>query len=311
MRFQPRDGRLLQALHDYDGVLSREQIQTLFWPQAQSMRAVHARLAKLRESGYLAWPTQEQRNTQPGPKSICWLGWRGAMWVAAQAGIQVEGPANDGENQMRKLERRLRQAGFHWLREPRWSQLVHDLAVVDFRLAVEGELAGHATLSLERWVNESVFRADTDTVEFTYQRRDGSVRRGKRGVIPDGYLVVLDQARRRQGDTEHRARLLLELDMATHPTGRFAKEKLLAGAAYIESAPYRARFGVSAGHWLVVTTGEVRMGHLMEKAQEVLGEGARRFFFTTFDRVQPGQVLTAPIWSWAGWEKPGPLLAGD
>jgi hypothetical protein len=309
MRFQPRDGQLLQTIYDYDGVLSREQIRAMFWPGVNSMRAVHARLSKLREGSYMNWPNQEQRNRQPGPKSICWLGWRGAIWVAARAGIYVDEPPNAGENQMRKLERRLREQGIRWLREPRWSQLTHDLAVADFRWAVEREIVATPTLELERWVNESAFRASTDVVEFSYRVRDGALRRRKRGVIPDGYFVVLNKERRRQGDPEYRARLLLELDMATHPTGRFAQEKLLAGAAYINSPVYKARFGFNAGHWLVVTTGEVRMRHLIEKAESVLGDDASRFVFTTLDQLQPGRVLSAPIWWWVGADGPQPLLS--
>ena len=38
---------------------------------------------------------------------------------------------------MRTMARNLRAQGFRWLREPRWMQLAHDLAVVDCRLAIE------------------------------------------------------------------------------------------------------------------------------------------------------------------------------
>jgi len=31
MRFQSRDGEMIQAIHKYDGVLARRQIKNLFW----------------------------------------------------------------------------------------------------------------------------------------------------------------------------------------------------------------------------------------------------------------------------------------
>lgn len=308
MQFQERDGQLLQALHTYGGVLSRRHIQALFWPEARSMRAMNERLAKLYRSRFIDWPSATQRRAQPGPKSICWLGWRGAVWIAAQAGVKLKAPARENENQLRGLEKRLREQGICWVREPAWSQLEHDLAVVDFRLAVEREVQVCPTLTLETWVDERTFRAAPDVVEVTYVGWDGRPRQAKRGVIPDGYLMIVDEARRRRGDPRHRARLLLELDMATHSRGRFAREKLLAGAAYIRSPAYRARLGANAGHWLVVTTGPVRMRHLMEQAAEALGASAKLFLFTTLDHVQDGHVLTAPIWWWVSSVQPQPLI---
>lgn len=308
MRFQTRDGHLLQTIHDYGGVLSREQIQAMFWPAASTSRAVAARLAKLCEYRYIDWPDQEQRNSQPGPKSICWLGWRGVLWVAAQAGIKVKEPANEGENQMRKLDRELRAQGLRWLREPRWSQLEHDLAVVDFRIAVETEMSRLPGLYVEHWVNETEFRADTDVVEYTYQTRSGAVKRGKRGVIPDSYFVLVNRDRLSARNPEHKARFLLELDNTTHALGRFAREKLIAGATYLRSSAYETRFGSQAGHWLIVTTGEVRLRNLLALTVDVMGHDAGLFLFTTINDVRPGAALSAPIWRTLRQEEPQALI---
>ena len=46
MRFQERDGRIIMAIYEYDGVLARRHLQRMFWPHA-TLRAVQKRLAKL------------------------------------------------------------------------------------------------------------------------------------------------------------------------------------------------------------------------------------------------------------------------
>src|SRR5688572_479726 len=76
MRFQPRDGALLQALCSYDGVLARRHLKQLFWAQA-SVRAMEMRLSLLHRQGYVDWPSPEQRRLYAIPEPICWLGWKG------------------------------------------------------------------------------------------------------------------------------------------------------------------------------------------------------------------------------------------
>jgi hypothetical protein len=225
-------------------------------------------------------------------------------------GVQVDPPANQGENQMRKLAKQLRDQGIRWLREPRWMQLAHDLAVVDFRFAVEQAVGEVPGLSLEAWLHESKFRSDGDTVEYRIAGRDGKVRRAKKRVYPDSYFVIVDERRVAQGELA-RARLLLEIDQATHSNPRFGREKVAPGVAYINSPQYRVRFGDNSGRWLVVTTGERRMKNLLHQTHHVAGNGAGIFLFTTFDRLETGNVLTDPIWRLVGREDPLPLLAGE
>ncbi len=110
MRFQERDGELLQAIYEYDGVLARRQLMELFWPN-RSARAMEKRLAKLHQMGYIAWPTLEQRRTRPIPESIVWLDWKGIAWIAGRSGMSIPSPASKNENQMRILEKRLREKG--------------------------------------------------------------------------------------------------------------------------------------------------------------------------------------------------------
>src|SRR5215211_2876763 len=136
MKFQPRDSEMLQEIFENQGFLAKRHLKNLFWKDT-SWRAMEQRLAKLFHAGYLTWPTREQYRTYPIPEAICWLHWQGALYVAGLMGIDVDPLPGDNEYQLRRLEEKLRKKGFHWLREPRWSLLEHDLAIIDFRLAVE------------------------------------------------------------------------------------------------------------------------------------------------------------------------------
>ena len=309
MRFQERDGAILSTIYDCAGVLARRHLKRMFFPHT-TLRALQKRLAKLVNNDYLARPTAHQRETQPIPEPVYWLDWKGIVWVAGQNNAVVSPPANTGENQMRRLAKQLRDRGIRWVREPRWFQLSHDLAVVDFRLAVEQAVGELPALSLEEWKHEGEFRSDGDTVKYQFTGRDGKVRQAKKRVYPDSYFVVVDRHRLAHGLLA-RARLLLELDNSTHANERFGREKVAPGLAYVKSPEYKARFGANSGRWLVVTTGRRRMGNLMRQTQQVAGSGAEIFLFTIFDQLKTGNVLTDPVWWQPGREEPIPLLAGD
>jgi len=306
MRFQERDGAIWQAIYDYGGVLNRRHLKRMFWPET-TLRAMQKRLSMHINNGYLTRPTDQHRRTQPVPEPVYWLDWKGIIWVAAQNNVQVSPPANTGENQMRKLAKQLRNQGIRWMREPRWIQLPHDLAVVNFRLAVEKAVSEVPSLVLDVWKHEGEFRSDWDVVEYKAKSWDGTVKRQKRRVYPDSYLVIVDKQRVAQGQMD-RARFLLELDNSTHPNERFGREKVAPGLAYIKSPQYKARFGDNSGRWLVVTTGGVRMRNLMRQTRQVAAAGARAFLFTTFDQLKSGNVLTWPIWWQVGREERVPLL---
>ena len=306
MRFQERDGAILLAVYECDGVLARRHLKYMFFPDT-TLRALQKRLSKLINNHYLARPTDQQRKTKPIPEPIYWLDWKGIIWVAGQNNVAVSPPANQGENQMRRLAKQLRDRGIRWVREPRWFQLSHDLAVVDFRLAVGRAISEVPSLSLEEWRHEGDFRSDGDTVRYQIMGRDGKVKQGKKRVYPDSYFVIVDQQRAAQGLLA-RARLLLELDNATHANERFGREKVAPGLAYIKSPEYKARFGANSGRWLVVTTGERRMRNLMRQTQQVAGAGATIFLFTTLDQIEAGNILTEPVWWQVGREEPISLL---
>jgi len=306
MRFQARDGEILKVIYRNDGVLGRRHLKSLFWPKA-SDQAMEHRLYLLHRNYYLGWPSAKHRRTKPIPEPVVWLGWKGALWVAGQFGYHVKPPLNGGENQLRKLEIRMRNVGIRWMREPRWIQLAHDLAVVDFRLSTEKSIDEIPALSLGEWVPEGEFRSQTDVIEIMIKGRDGSSRKQKKGVCPDSYFEIINE-KLIQENKPAKARFLLELDNATHPNCRFGLEKILPGVAYIRSSQYKERFGYNAGQWLVVTTGEVRLKNLMQQTKSKARDDSKLFFFTTLDEVINNNVFSSPIWHQVGDSGPKPLI---
>ncbi|MEX1248670.1 MAG: replication-relaxation family protein [Anaerolineales bacterium] len=302
MRFQARDGDILAAVHKYDGLLAKRQIKQLFWPQA-SLQAMERRLSLLYHTAYLNMPDFDQRRIYPISEPIVWLGWRGVLFVASQIGIEIEPPKPVNENQLRRLEKRLREAGLRWQREPRWSQIAHDIAVNDFRLTVEQAANHWPSISLEEWIPEGEFLTNMDTVVIS------SADKQRKGIRPDGFFVLVDHLRQIE-NSPAKARFLLELDNSTHPLNRFGRDKALAGLAYIRSNAYRKRFGFNSGRWLVVCKSQARMINLKKQTEKVLGRQATNFLFTTFDKVLPTTVINMPIW-WRGGSSDQIALVGN
>jgi hypothetical protein len=307
MRFQARDGAILQALSQYDGVLAKRQVKALFWEQA-SRRAMELRLSLLYRQGYIQWPSRSDWRTHPIPEPICWLGWKGILWLAGNTASDIPLSQPPRERQLRRLELHLRKNGIRWLREPRWSQLAHDVALVDFRLAVEARLKAIPHLTMESWVTEGTFRTQMDTIVYPLATRTGTVLK-RTGVRPDGYFVILDTDRLRQGKAA-RARYLVEIDNGTHDNPSFGSEKVLPGLVYMSSDEFKARFGDVARRWLVVTTSEARLRHLLRQTELVAGAAARWFLFTTLDQANHENVVVSPIWRQAGQQERVALLTG-
>ena len=306
MRFQDRDAEILFSIQHYDGVLSRRQIRQLFWTD-RGLRAMARRLSKLHHNQYVVWPTREHRRLYAIPEPIVWLGWRGAVYLAGHMGIQLILPESFNENRIRVLQKKLRDLGFHWYREPRWNQLYHDLKMNDIRLKIEDSARSVANIDLEEWRNESAFRMDMDTVEYSITSPDRSTTTKKRGVCPDGMFTLIDKTRRSKG-LPYRARFLVELDLSTHDNPSFGLEKVAPGAAYIKSTKYHTRFGSNNGRWLIITTGELRMKHLMQQTQLRVKQDADLFLFSTIEAVLSHNPLTEPIWQTPGGVELSKLL---
>ncbi len=295
LHFQARDADVLQTIQDMGGVMAKRQLKALFW-QDKTKRAMEKRLAKLKSYAYIDWASLEQRRVNPNPEPVVWLDWKGACYLASLSGIKVNLPEKNNENQKRMLHKNLRMGGFSWLREPRWSQLYHDLTVIDVRLTFQHYCAQFGLIHLEEWVNESEFRSHMDVVDVKFTTRQQKVINKKKGICPDGMLVLVDERRRRLNQP-FRARFLLEVDLATHDNLSFGWEKSLAGSAYIKSKAYRERFGNNSGRWLVITTSDIRMKHLMKQTEKMIHKDADLFLFTTFQDFFSGNALQERIWS--------------
>ncbi len=306
MRFQDRDASILSAIQNYGGVLAKRQVHSIFW-HGKSKRAMQKRLAKLKGSQYISWPSLDQRKLFPIPEAILWLDWKGVLLLANGANLKIQKPNTINENQLRLFERALRAKGVRWLREPRWTQLNHDLTTVDIRLKIEKDIQDFSHLQLDDWINETIFRSNMDRVTFSYKDTKGPLRQGKRGVIPDGFFCIVDQKRQSQG-LPAKANFLLEVDMATHSNPNFSIEKAAAGAAYIQSREFNKRFGSNSGRWLIITTSEVRMKHLMKHTQERIPTSSNLFLFTTLPIFFSRNVFSEAIWSVCGLSRKQSLL---
>ncbi len=289
MRFMPSDQAILEKLFSFDGLLTRRQLKELFFAKAHQ-KTMDRRLSMLHHNHYLAIPSLSDRRNYAIPEPIVWLGWRGILQIATKSGSEIVWPTKVNENQLRKLEKVLREQNVHWQRTPRWSQLRHDIAVNDIRLAVEQASYYYPQLELDTWMPERAFARNMDTI---------TVHGRKKGIRPDGFFTLLNHSHRIQGQAA-KARFLLEYDNSTHPTTRFGRDKALPGYHYLKSEVYRERFGYNSGRWLVVCKNATRLAHLKQKTELVLGKQATVFYFTTLDQVTAKQVFQAPIWQQAG-----------
>ncbi len=271
MRLTARDGRILEAVHAFDGILADYQIQRLFFTGRTQMQL---RTRLLYQHGYLARPDRRQRAALPA--MTYWLAERGAAYLASLRGQTASELA--------------------YRKQPRWSLIPHDLAVNDVRIAVLHACQQHPALELAEWIPSSEFWAYPDTVEY----RKANGKQDRRKVRPDGYFIILVDGQPR--------RFLLELDRATEDNPRFAREKVLPGIAYLKSEAYARRFGHASGRWLVVTTGERRMRNMREQTRLAARHDAGLFYFTTFQAVTANTVLTSPIWYPGGDTAPVPLF---
>jgi hypothetical protein len=281
LRLTGRDRQILETIYHYDGVVSLRQVDKLFF-SGRGRSQPRARMRALTSHGYVKTASRAQRHRVPAGETIYWLGKRGAAIVAGQRGEPLH--------------------RFRWRKLPRLALLQHDLALNDFRIAIQAAAEALELVSLELWLPESVFWADGDVV--SYRAENGAPM--KRQVRPDGFFI-LSPHRRHSDRKRRRYAFLLELDMSTEDNPRFAREKVLPGIAYLKSKEYRQRFGIGGGRWLVVTTGERRLQNMMAQAERA--GGAARFYFTTMAEVTSETVLDRPIWRVAGKSETRALLA--
>jgi hypothetical protein len=178
----------------------------------------------------------------------------------------------------------LRYKTLRWRRQPRWQTLSHDLKLNDFRIAVTQAAEASPRFELVRWLSEFA---------LLQMENQGTMIPGR----PDGF-VLLRRPSQTLADKVEELALLVEIDNANHPLGRFVKRKVKPLLTFIGSAAYEQTFGVRYGACFVITTSQQRLANLKTKTEEAGGNG--RFYFTTFDQVHTDSVLHTPIWQMAG-----------
>jgi hypothetical protein len=166
--------------------------------------------------------------------------------------------------------------------------------VTDVRLAFDRSAGATPLYSIQERILESQFRRYPDTVTYIARKTGTDAEQTKRQVIPDDFVLIVDEKRLAQGGPD-KIRALLEIDMRSRNNPAL-EDKLAAYAAYLGSPQYEARFGTKSGRWFFVTTGEQRMTNLMNQTERIASSRAKYFSFSLFDLVLTKNVLTEDIW---------------
>lgn len=168
--------------------------------------------------------------------------------------------------------------------------LEHLLATNDVRVAFTVSAQAH-DFQIVTWRDEQTLRSPQMKDVVVIKGPDGA--QAKSAVVPDSYCR-LDAST----DTFN---FMLEIDMRT-VTGEASMwgrrdwaRKVKVFLEYYRSGAYQKRYKTADMRVLTITTGEKRLANL-KRITEAAG-GKARFWFTTFELVQSGDVLTKPIWS--------------
>jgi protein involved in plasmid replication-relaxation len=279
----PRGREFLTTLLDY-GILSFDQVQTLFFPESVTATenennrrygvssTVYNWLFSFEKSGYVILSSHEETARFPNMR-VVWLSRKGASVLADEMKLPVK--------------------ALHWQKpHSRLTQIPHDLMANTFRLKLTHALTLQDKCSLNEWVSGRLLAADGDTIEYTMPV-DGRRVSHKRRIVADSFCILM------MGDII--ARYPIEIDYSTLSQTRIMKEKIHAGIAYIHSPQYKKRYGENRGRWLFVMESKRRMENLQETVVRELGKvPAAAFYFTTFDALNGRNILTDPIWFLGG-----------
>ncbi len=283
VQLQARDKRFLEGLYEREGLLSRRQIVALFFDG--NWRVAKRRLRHLFEDGYIGEPSEEEVHRLPrkdGQREfVHWLEHKG---LAVVAGLKGEEP----------LYRRSAPK-----EAPQWLKIEHDLALNDFRIAVETAVATTAGVRLGQWINEKTIKHWNDTVTYPLPEKGKTEKK----FLPDGFFTILRPV---DASSDEEFAFFPEIDLSTHSNPAFAMDKVLPWIAFLTSPLLPARYGVAYGRFLVVTEGGERLANMLHQTARV--KGGEVFYFTTFAQVTPETVLTAPIWLSIGKREPFALL---
>lgn len=282
----PRGREFLTTLLDY-GILSYDQVQTLFFPESMAAATgdkprrygvsstVINWLYSFEKSGYVVLSSHEETARFPNTR-VVWLSRTGAQVLADEMKVTVK--------------------ALHWQKpHSRLTQIPHDLTANMFRLRLTHALERQEKCSLKEWVSGRLLAADSDTIEYNLPI-DGRMVKKARRIVADSFCILT------VGDTT--ARYPIEVDNSTLTQTRIMKEKIYAGVAYIGSPQYKKRYGENRGRWLFIMESERRMKNLQETVVTELGKvPAAAFYFATFTAIRERDIFSDPIWFLGGAAK--------
>lgn len=283
----------MKAIAAYGG-LTALQISTLYFPAAaiRGEAVPHSncqhRLKLLRESGYIRRVERYQLLTEGKKPYLYALTRKGAQLLASFLGCDVQ------DVDWRQTDIRL---------TPPYVE--HLILTNDVRVAITKAVQDTPPLRLVAWHDELMLKRTHHADTITIKTVQGKTLKGK--LIPDAYFALS------AGAVQEDKHFFLEIDRGTE-TGASSDEsqrtwirKVLMYLEYYQrGGVYEQRYGTYKGRVLTVTTSEARLGHLKRLTEEAGGK--QRFWFTTFERVTPQTVLTAPIWQMAKAPGAWPLI---
>ncbi|MSP12817.1 MAG: hypothetical protein EXR62_07655 [Chloroflexi bacterium] len=272
-----RDIQIIQAVYECRA-LTTTQIEALFFtPPGQRSGGkldtrCQYRLQMLFHKGYLFRDEQPVKLSEGRKPLVYFLDTKGAALLASLSDRTV--------------------AALGWQprdNSVRYLFLEHLLASNDIRIAITVEARKHGWI-IEEWRDEKQLKSPQMKDIVTITGPDGI--KAKAVVVPDGYFRLQTQK-----DAHH---YFLETDMRT-VTGEASvwgrrdwARKVRAYLTYYASGLYRTRYHTADMRILVVTTGEGRLANLKRVTEKAGGRG--RFWFTTFDHITTGNILTHPLW---------------
>lgn len=287
-RMSERDQAIVAAVYTHR-TLTSTQIETLFFPDSDHTRC-NKRLKRLFHHGFLERAEQPQSLTEGRKPLLYMLDERGARLLANLRGVDRE--------------------AIDW--HPRHNEVGHTfldhlLETNNVRVAIE-RAAQQAGWEIETWHNERTLKSREMKDHVTLVGPKGG--RHCAAVIPDGYFAL--------NTGQYRYHHMLEVDRATL-TGRSPRwarrdwaRKIRVYMEFVKQGLYQKRYGTKSLRVLTVTIGERRMQNLKE-ITEYVGEEGRGdvdwFWFTTFDKATPDQILTEPVWLRAGEDEPQRLIS--
>lgn len=277
-RLTRRDLELLQIVSDFRLLTSRH-IQVLMLDSGRGGRLnsrLQYRLQMLYHYGYLFRDEQPQKLTEGRKPLVYGLEAKGAQLLADRS---------DRTQETLQWDERLNNVSSPFLE--------HLLSTNDVRVAIALAARRHGFTILE-WLDDKTLKSRQMKDYVTITGPDGGSH--KAAVVPDGYFHL-------QTPTDH-FNYLLEVDRCT-VTGEATKwgrrdwaRKVRAYLAYYSQGKYQKRYQTADMRVLTVTTGEKRLSNLKAVTEHAGGRG--RFWFTTFDAVQAGDVFKDSIWQVAG-----------